>query len=154
MSDVKSTSQDLVSCICGDFNAVRSCSERKGIRDRDSQSSEIKGFNCFIDANSLLDLPIVGKKFTWFKSNGSAKSRLDKVLVFEEWLDKWPMCKQYIQRREISDHCAIVVKSLVKDWGPKPFRAIDVWFMERGFCKMVKVKWLSYPVQGNAFMKI
>jgi len=48
-------------------------------------SSEINGFNRFIESNMLLDLPIVGKKYTWFKKNGS-----------EEWLNIWPMCKQYV----------------------------------------------------------
>ncbi|XP_068498101.1 uncharacterized protein [Phaseolus vulgaris] len=38
--------------------------------------------------------------------------------------------------REISDHCALVVKSVEKDWGPKPFRSIDAWFLERGFNRM------------------
>jgi len=28
----------------------------------------------------------------------------------------WSMCKQYVQRREVSDHCALVVKSVDKDW--------------------------------------
>jgi len=153
LTNIKAASHDLVWCFCGDFNAVRRRSERKGTRVRDDQASEIKGFNSFIDANALLDLPIVGKKFTWFNSNGLAKSRLDRVLVTEEWMDVWPMCKQYVQRREVSDHCALVVKSVVKDWGPKPFRTIDAWFMDRGFQEMVKDKWNSYPAQGSGFLR-
>ena len=115
MSEVKLASQVLVWCLCGDFNAIRSRNERKGIRDRVNHSGEINGFNNFIDANSLFDLPIVGKTFTWFMSNGSARSRLDRVLVSEEWMEKWPMCKQYVQLREVSDHYAIVVNSMDKD---------------------------------------
>ena len=132
----------------------RISSERKGNTSRDDHSSEIKGFNSFVDANLLLDLPIEVKKFTWFNSNGSAKSRLDRVLVSEEWMENWPMCKQYAQQREVSDHCAIVVKSLDKAWGPKPFRTIDAWFTERGFCEMVKNNWNSYSLQGSVFQKI
>jgi len=88
LSSVKLASQEKVWCFCGDFNVVRSRSERKGIREGIDYSSEIVGFNSFIDANFLLDLPIVGKNYTWFKSNGSAKSRIDKVLVFKEWFVK------------------------------------------------------------------
>jgi len=154
LSKFKAASQVLVWCLCGDFNAIRSWNERKGVRERASQSSEIIGFNSFIDTNSLFDLPLVGKNFTWFKSNGSAKCRLDRVLVSEEWMEIWTMCKQYVQRREVSDHCAIVVKSVEKNWGPKPFRSIDAWLMEKGFSEMVKNKWSSYPVQGSAFIKI
>ena len=154
LSSVKRASQVKVWCICGDFNAIRNRSERKGIRERADQAREIEGFNGFIDTNVLWELPLVGKKFTWFKANGSAKSRLDRVLVSEDWLDKWPMCKQYVQNREVSDHCAIVVKSMVKDWGPKPFRSIDAWLLERGFHQMIKDKWGSYDVQGGVFQKI
>ncbi|XP_068492295.1 uncharacterized protein [Phaseolus vulgaris] len=153
LSNIKANSQVTVWCFCGDFNAIRSCSERKGSQGRDDHSSEIRGFNTFIDSNLLLDLLIVGKKFTWFKSNGSAKSRLDKVLVSLEWMDKWPMCKQYVQPMEVSDHCAIVVKSMDKDWGPRPFRTIDAWLTERGFSEMVKNNWNSYSVQGNALVR-
>ena len=64
------------------------------------------------------------------------------------------MCKQYVQRREVSGHCAIVVKSLDKDWGPKPFRSIDAWLMERGFGEMVMAKWNSYSIQGSGFVRL
>ena len=64
LSSVKRAYQDKVWCLCGDFNAVRSQCERKGIRVRDDQAKEIEGFNSFIDTNALLDLPLVGKKFT------------------------------------------------------------------------------------------
>jgi len=101
----------------------------------------------------MLELPYVGKKFTWFNSNGSAKSRLDRVLVCEEWMQIWPMCKQYVQRREVSNHCALVVKSMDKDWGPKPFRTIEAWLSEKGFMEMVKGRWSSYSVHWCGFMK-
>ena len=54
----------------------------------------------------------------------------------------------------MSDHCAMVVKSVEKDWGPKPFRTIDAWFLERGFSRMVQDKWRSYSVQGYGLTKI
>jgi len=98
-------------CCCGDFNAVKSVEERKGVRGSTSQKKEISDFNNFSDKNLLVDLPIVGKKYTWYKVNGSAKSRFDNALVFEEWLQMWPMTKQYIQLREVSDHFALVLKS-------------------------------------------
>jgi len=121
--------QNLSWCFCSDFNAVRCVNERKGTRVRGSQKSEINDFNSFIERKFLLEIPIVGKKYTWFKSNGSAKSTLDRVLLYEDWIHVWPICKQYLQPREILDHCAMVVKSLVKDWGPRPFRTLmlGVW---------------------------
>ena len=154
LSNIKAASQDQLWCFCGDFNAVRTRSERKSIYGSVGCSRETYGFKNFIETNLLLDLPLVGKKYTWFKANGSAKSRLDRILVSEEWLQVWPSSKQYIQWREVSDHCAIVVKSVDKDWGPKPFRTIDAWHMEKGFTGMVKEMWQSYVVQGNEITKL
>jgi len=56
-----------------------------------------------------------GKKYTWFKEKGYTKSTLDRVLISEEWIQNWPVCKQYVQLRVVSDHCAMVVKSLIRD---------------------------------------
>jgi len=126
LTSFKRSFQNMVGCFCGDFNAVRKEDERKGVRGSHSQRKEISGFNSFIDTNCLIDIPCVGKKYTWFKSNGTAKSRLDRFLISEEWLQKWPFYKQYVQPRSVSDHCAIVAKSWIKDWGPKPFRCLDM----------------------------
>ena len=46
-----------------------------------------------------------------------------------------------------------MIKSVEKDWGPKPFRSIEAWFLERGFNIMVKDKWKSFSVQGNKIVK-
>ena len=148
LSKCKEASQIELWCFCRDFNAIRSRMERQGA-DRGDFTSEIKGFNEFIESNLLLDLPIVGKNFTWFRSNGTAKSRIDRALVSEEWLQCWPMCKQYVQRREVSDHCALMIKCLDKEWGPKPFRSIDAWHSEQGFDRMVEARWKSYANQGS-----
>jgi len=84
LSNAKLASQESAWCFCDDFNVVRSRSERKGIRDRGDQSSEIKDFISFIESNSLIELPLVGKNFMWFKTNGTTKSRIDRVLVTKE----------------------------------------------------------------------
>ena len=47
-----------------------------------------------------------------------------------------------------------MVKSWVKDWGPKPFKSIDVWLLEPDFKELVKGKWNSYEVQGNGISKV
>jgi len=151
---LKSANQDWAWFLCGDFNAVRCASERKGVGERGIQKNEIIGFNIFIESNSLVELPLVGKKYTWYKANGTTKSRLDRVLVSNDWLRKWPMAKQYILPREVSYHYTIVVKCLIKDWGPRPFKTIDAWMMEPGFKEMVRSKWHSYVVHSDNITKL
>lgn len=49
-------------------------------------------FNEFIDDCVLIDLPLCGRKFTWFKGDGRSMSRLDRFLLLEEWCLLWPNC--------------------------------------------------------------
>jgi len=86
-------------CIISDFNAIRSFNERECINNYERQKREFGGFNDFIDKNILLDVPLVGIKFTWYRSNGKVNSRLDKELVTHEWIDLWSASKQYILTR-------------------------------------------------------
>jgi hypothetical protein len=47
----------------------------------------------FIEDNNLVDIPLHGRKFTWFKGDGLSMSRLDRFLLSEEWCLVWPNCK-------------------------------------------------------------
>jgi len=61
--------------VIGDFNAVRHANERHGLDHARINRSEIEGFDNFIDNNQLLELPAVGRKFTWYMP------RLDRALI-------------------------------------------------------------------------
>ncbi|GKU90664.1 hypothetical protein SLEP1_g4631 [Rubroshorea leprosula] len=111
-------------CLGGDFNAIRSLQERKGGK---SARIEVKEFEQFIVNNSLTDLPLLGRKYTWYQQNGQCMSRLD---------------------RSLSDHCPILVKNETRNWGPKPFKFFNAWLHTPGFRDMVAAKWKEFKVQG------
>jgi hypothetical protein len=46
-------------------------------------------FNLFIQRLGLLDLPLLGRNFTWVQPNGACMSRLDRMLVSPNWLVEW-----------------------------------------------------------------
>ena len=102
-------------CIIGDFNCIRRQEERKSLVSCSDYSREIKGFNDFIESSELVDIPLVGRKFTWFKPNGLVKSRIGRVLVSKEWLELWPNNQQFVLNRSISDHCAVILKEVSVD---------------------------------------
>ncbi|MCI36571.1 endonuclease/exonuclease/phosphatase family protein, partial [Trifolium medium] len=56
-------------CVCGDFNDVWSIEERRSVSGGRRPMDHIS-FNRFIDDNTLIDLPLSGRKFTWFKGDG------------------------------------------------------------------------------------
>jgi exonuclease III len=70
-------------CVCGDFNAVRSNDERRSTSSGQRPSDHL-AFNRFVEDNLLIDLPLCGRKFTWYRGDGLAMSRLDRFLLSEE----------------------------------------------------------------------
>ncbi|MCI29081.1 endonuclease/exonuclease/phosphatase family protein, partial [Trifolium medium] len=68
-------------CIAGDFNSVRSIDERKGATEGVGWKEDTRLFSVLIENSGLVDLPLMGRKYTWVKSNGRCMSRLDRVLV-------------------------------------------------------------------------
>ncbi|PNX62506.1 cysteine-rich receptor-like protein kinase, partial [Trifolium pratense] len=134
-------------CICGDFNAVRSVDERRSVRDGYRSSDHIP-FNRFIDDNTLIDLPLCGRKFTWFKGDGRSMSRLDRFLLSGEWCLTWPNCTQVARMRGLSDHCPLVLAADEEDWGPRPSRMLKCWKDVPGYNMFVREKWNSLQFDG------
>ncbi|KAK7356512.1 hypothetical protein VNO80_15785 [Phaseolus coccineus] len=79
LSALKFEIPNLAWCFIGDFNAVRRSYERKGIRVCHSQKSEIIGFDSFIDRNLLVELHVMGKKYTWWMRERFHWESLQKV---------------------------------------------------------------------------
>lgn len=98
-------------CIFGDFNNVRNPSERLGNCHRGEWDNSIKEFNDWIDEMEVEDATWVGRKFTWYRPNGSAKSKLDRFLVSHDWVSKWPATTQVTLDRNFSDHCPFMLRS-------------------------------------------
>jgi len=64
-----------------DFNPVRFECERSGSRRELTYRTEMDKFNDFIQNCELLDIPTVGRKYMLYRLNGTAKSRIDRILV-------------------------------------------------------------------------
>lgn len=127
---------------------MRNPAERMGQCCNGAADTSIKKFNDWIDELEVEDAPWVGKNFTWFRPNGSAKSKLDRFLISHEWMAKWPDTTQYTLERNFSDHCPILLRSKIIDWGPKPFRVMDYWLKDSSFTKTVHECWTSTQIGG------
>ena len=70
-------------CLVGDFNIIRYPSERLGC---ESFNPAMFAFLDFIESNSLVDLPLEGASFTWFRDSGiPSMLRIDRALVSLDW---------------------------------------------------------------------
>jgi len=139
----KLQSQDPCWCLVGDFNCIRHPSERMGSNRGNSALSIISEFNDWLAAMEVEDIPCAGKPFTWVRPNGSCKSKLDRVVVFDGWTSKWPDSSQHNLERNYSDHCPIIMKSKSIDWGPKPFKVFDGWLNNKDYHKVVNECWIQ-----------
>ncbi|GAU42656.1 hypothetical protein TSUD_398610 [Trifolium subterraneum] len=134
-------------CVCGDFNAVTHVDERRSIGGA-LRSTDYIPFNRFIDDNNLVDLPLRGRKFTWYRGDGQSMSRLDRFMLSEEWCLTWPNCEQVAKLRGLSDHCPLVLSANEEDWGPRPLRMLKCWKDVPGYNLFVREKWKSFQVDG------
>lgn len=132
-------SQNMPKCLCiaGDFNSIRRESERAGRRS-ESVRRDVEVFDEFIHNSGLIDLPLHGRIFTWYRPDGSCKSRLDRAMINNRWLSQSPNSSQLGLPRSLSDHCPILLEEKSRDWGPKPFRWINAWINHPGFIEFVK----------------
>lgn len=69
----------------------------------------------------MVDISCVRGKFSWFKDNGKAMSRIDKFLVSNRLIEIWGLIDQRIDNRDILDHAPIQLNYGFVNWGPKPF---------------------------------
>ena len=144
----KNQSQVKCWCLVGDFNCVRHPAERIGSNHYNSDTNLIAGFNDWLAAMEVDDIPCVGKPFTWVRPNGSCNSKLDRLLVSDEWLSKWPDSSQFNLERNYSDHCPIILNSKHIDWGPKPFKVYDAWLSNKEYHKVVRDCWSKNQPRG------
>lgn len=137
-------------CLLGDFNAVRAAEERRGLGvESQTQRMETQEFNAFIENMELLDLPLVGRKFTWIRPNGQQMSRLDRVLISADWVISQSSYVQEVLERNISDHYPLLLRRQLINWGPKPFRVLDCWFTDSRFKRVVHDIWNDFQVDGG-----
>ncbi|XP_057793132.1 uncharacterized protein LOC131009741 [Salvia miltiorrhiza] len=97
--------QNKDSCLCflGDFNAVRDPGERVG-KGAVFNQADARSFDAFIRQSNLLEIRTQGRKFTWYQPGGGCKSKLDRFLVNEKWMQEWPDTVGRGLQRSVSDH--------------------------------------------------
>ncbi|XP_045791359.1 uncharacterized protein LOC123886064 [Trifolium pratense] len=132
----------------GDSNAISKSGERRG-NSGSKSLSERSEFSLFMEAMEVIDTPVLGKKFTWFNSDGSAMSRLDRFLLSEGFIHQGGVSYQWIGDRDISDHCPIWLECSNHNWGPKPFKFNNCWVDHPEFLDLVKKNWAQSDVRGT-----
>ena len=134
-------------CVCGDFNAIRRVEERRSVSSVFNQAGT-DNFNGFIANTCLVDLPLRGRSFTWYRGDGRSMSHIDRFLLSESWCVTWPTCIQLALPRGFSDHCPLVLSVDTQNWGPKPVRMLKCWADFPGYNSFVRDTWRPLQLSG------
>ncbi|XP_071709031.1 uncharacterized protein [Rutidosis leptorrhynchoides] len=120
--------------LCGEFNDVRHLDERQNCEFKERRASM---FNDFIERNCLLEIPLLGKKFTRISDDGMKFCKLDRFLVSDNFCLMWSDLSSIPLDRKLTDHSHILLKNGHTDFGPKPFQVFNSRFDEVGVDKII-----------------
>ncbi|KAL8555169.1 hypothetical protein ACS0TY_003106 [Phlomoides rotata] len=135
-------------CVCGDFNTTLYQAERNG-KGRFNDEKRRRQFSKFIVECDLIDLPLLRRKFTWYKDKGGSCSRIDRFLLSTSWSNRWTNVKQSGLTRSIYDHAPILLEVFEKEnWGPISFRIVNWWLDQEDFRQLVEKAWKDTVVEG------
>ena len=128
---------ELPLIMMGDFNEVVHLEERRNLTQL---TVGMREFGDFIQDLQLMDLDI-NQQFTWMREN--AASRLDRIMVSREVVEKYPSLRAYCKERLLSDHYPVIMSTSCITWGPCPFRTLDTWLEEPQFLEIFKKEWIQ-----------
>jgi hypothetical protein len=77
----------------------------------DTRSAEVGAFRTFLDEIDLVDLPILGRRYTWYKLDGSTMSRIDRMFISHDWLLKCNNSALWALNHDVSDNSPLVLRS-------------------------------------------
>lgn len=135
--------------IFGDFNAIRTRSERMG---QSFSRRESRDCNTFIDNFSLLEFDKGGPQFSFSnKQDIPTLSKIDRFLACVDWMETFPGLVEKSLCFFKSDHRVLLLKSTTIIKGrPKPFRFQPHWFEEPDLMQLIKPWWNEMQFSGNA----
>ncbi|KAL0293101.1 UNVERIFIED_CONTAM: hypothetical protein Sradi_6956700 [Sesamum radiatum] len=138
----------------GDFNAVLDMSEVSGA------SGDIRvamnEFNDCILQTGLLSMPMQGERFTWHNCSLDGRSlwkRLDRLLVNDVWMDRWPNLFYTCLTPRTSDHSPLVFKGDCRNMQVSLFRFDNYLALSPGFLASVQSIW-RHPVIGTLMYSV
>ncbi|XP_035829995.1 uncharacterized protein LOC118479541 [Helianthus annuus] len=135
--------------LAGDFNEVRVEEDRMNSKF-DAYGEMV--FNKFIADAGLLEYHMSGSRFTFMTESGSSMSKIDRILVCDTFMNKWPCAKLEALPRHLSDHNPLLLSCTAKDYGPVPFRLYNSWLSKEGMDDIIKSA-IDNHVNGEDWMK-
>ncbi|XP_020242621.1 uncharacterized protein LOC109820840 [Asparagus officinalis] len=127
----------------GDFNAIINSDEKIGGNQMNDAGAD--DFQNFINSSQLRNIKTTGCFYTWSNKQDSASrvwSRLDRILINDEWIFKHTASQAEYLMPLCSDHSpGLITIDDTKFVGKKPFKFFNMWAKHPNFLDMVKSVW-------------
>ncbi|XP_042962720.1 uncharacterized protein LOC122296997 [Carya illinoinensis] len=137
--------QGLPWLVGGDFNIIRSDSEKVGGVFQAPRAKMAMDFNNCINDCALLDIHSKGNRLSWCNGRLGGRriwARLDCILVNVQFLNEFEGAGLCYLPRTSSDHSPMVLNfSTQREQYMKPFRFLRIWGTHEGFLPLVKSCW-------------
>lgn len=130
--------------VLGDFNDILHATEKKGGNPQPSWL--LDGFRDAVEQSGLSDFAFEGHQFTWEKSRGKpgwVQAKLDRVLVSDDWNERFRGAKAQSIISSRSDHLPILLhvdREQARQY-PKRFKFENLWLKETCWREIVIESW-------------
>ncbi|XP_060968731.1 uncharacterized protein LOC133036230 [Cannabis sativa] len=132
--------------ILGDFNAMFNFQDRNG--GKQILTKDIEDAQKWLSLGQVEEVSCSGAFYTWTNKHDMGTrifSKLDRVLINEDWLDQFPNTEACFKWDCISDHSYCIVKSnRIGNVGIKPFRYCNHWSFHSCFREWVLCCWNKF----------
>ncbi|XP_074305014.1 uncharacterized protein LOC141639943 [Silene latifolia] len=140
--------------VLGDFNNVLKADEKIGLPVKDAETVP---FQYAIDNFGLQDLKSIRSFFTWNNKQPSSTrvfSRINRVLVNDEWVTNWPDHYAYFAPEGDYDHCPCFIQcNKVQLKKKRPFKFYNMWTGVPDFKAIVKEGW-NHHIHGSLMYRV
>ena len=129
----------LYHVLWGDFNVIRKSADKNKPGGYNHWSFV---FNAIIEQDGLRELPLNGRNFTWANNLPEPTyEKLDRILIYPDCEDHYPLTEVYALERELSDHTPLILDTGENTYSPPIFRFENSWMMRDGFKEFVIKIW-------------
>jgi hypothetical protein len=134
--------------LAGDFNLVRSQQDKNTTV---SNPALISAFNDKINEIGLLELPLVGCRFTWTsKRDEPTLARLDRAFHNAAFGNLFPSSSLCALPRPTSDHTPLLVTLSTEIPKSNIFRFENAWLLNNSFLPSILPVWTAAPGHTDA----
>lgn len=118
-------------------------------------ATEIEEFREGVDKFNLVDLRLLGGRWTWSNSREQPSwSRIDQFFISNKLLMQLARLSQKVLNRPISDHFPICLIPEGITWGPGIFRLDNKWLRVDSFKELAANVWQQSRVKGTVSFQL